>query len=59
MFGKNKKKKTICPMPLVASIITGLGVGILTGNYLGYLVIGLGVGGVILGVTQKDALLKL
>lgn len=53
-----KKERTICPMPLVFSVITGLGFGILTGDYLAYLVIGLGVGGVILGVTQKDALLK-
>lgn len=57
MFGK--KKREICPMPLVSSIVIGLGVGILTGNYVAYLVIGLGVGGVILGVTQKEALLKL
>jgi len=45
-------------MPLIASLVVGLGVGIITGEYLGYLVIGLGVGGFILGVTQKDALLK-
>ena len=57
MFGKKKKK--ICGLPLVASLVIGLGVGILTGEYLGYLVIGLGVGGLIMGVTQKDALLKL
>ena len=54
-----KKKRTICPMPFVFSIITGIGFGILTGRYLAFTVIGIGVGGVILGVTQKDALLKL
>jgi hypothetical protein len=55
---QKKKERTICPMPLVFSIVTGLGFGILTGEYLACLVIGLGIGGVILGVTQKDALLK-
>ena len=56
---KKKKTRKICPLPLVSSIVTGLGFGIFTGKYIACLVIGLGIGGIILGVTQKDALLKL
>ncbi len=59
MEEQEKKKRTICPLPLVSSIVVGLGFGIFTGEYLACIVIGIGFGGVILGVTQKDALLKL
>jgi len=54
-----KKQRTICPLPLVSSIVAGIGFGILTGEYLACIVIGIGIGGIIMGVTQKDALLKL
>jgi len=58
MFFKKKERK-VCPMPFFASVLMGIGFGVWTGEYLAFVLIGIGLGGIIMGVTQKDALLKL
>lgn len=56
-MAKKNDEKLVCPMTFVGSVVTGIGLGILTGNYLGFIVVGIGVGGIILGTTQRKGLL--
>jgi len=51
-------KQKICFLPLVSSLVIGFGVGLLTGEIISFLIIGLGFGGLLLGLTQKNALLS-
>lgn len=54
----SESKQKICFLPLVSSLVMGLGVGLLTGQYIPYLVISLGFGGLVLSLTQREALLS-
>ncbi|MBR9677516.1 hypothetical protein GOV04_05220 [Candidatus Woesearchaeota archaeon] len=52
-------KQNICFLPLVGSLLVGVGFGLLNGQWAADILIAVGVGAVILAVTHKQELLAM